>query len=89
MGLGLPDADILYTGRKLCIGKAYLKERSLPGGKEIDGSQELADITVLQSGLMIDCGLGVILTKQLMIRIRMMMHACKQQCLQEEYQQQR
>ena len=72
---------------KLNLGKARLKCRFLLGRKKVDGGQELADKAV--QTLMVNICSSLIFTEIVRNNDGMMMHACKQKCLQEQHKEQR
>jgi len=72
---------------KLDLCKARLECRLLGRCKQVDGGQELADQAV--QALMLNIYNSLIFTEIIRKNDGMMMHACKQKCLQEQHKEQR
>ena len=81
------EANLRNDLYKLNLGKARLKCRLLLGRKKVDGGQELADIAV--QALMVNICSSLIFTEIVRNKDCMMVHACKQKCLQEQHKEQR
>lgn len=78
------EADVRNNLGELSLGKARLECRLLLRSKKIQGCQKLADQAVQSLMVNIYNALGI--TLLLRNNDGMMMHACKQKCLQEDYQ---
>ena len=83
----MSEANLRNDLCKLNLGKARLKCRLLLGRKKVDGGQELADIAM--KAFMLYINNSLIFTEIVRNNDGMMMHACKQKCLQEQHKEQR
>ena len=85
--IGMIKANLRNDLRKLSLNKARLKRRLLLKSKKIKGCKELADVAV--NSLMLNVYNALRITLRFRKNGGMMVHACKQKCLQEQHKEQR
>ena len=85
--IGKLKTDVRNYFGKLSLGKARLECRLLLRSKKVQGCQKLADQAVQSLLVNVYNALGI--TLLLRNNNCMMMHACKQKCLQEQHKEQR